>query len=116
MARYSGRIGYVLPIEVAQGVYEERPIERNAVGDVVRMITHTNVGESVNDNIQFNNQIRIMGDAYSFEHCFAIRYVWWMGHPWKVTAIEVNRPRLILSIGGIYNGPVDEKTRIAEYT
>jgi hypothetical protein len=62
-------------------------------------------GESVNLNLNVNNSISILADAYAYEHFFAIRYIRWAGALWTVNSVEVQRPRLILEIGGEYNGP-----------
>jgi hypothetical protein len=35
-----------------------------------------------------------------------MRYVEWMNARWKITSIDVKRPRVILTIGGVYNGPI----------
>jgi len=34
-----------------------------------------------------------------------IRYITYLGTNWKVTSIDTQYPRLVLSIGGVYNGP-----------
>ena len=59
----------------------------------------------MNDDVVLNNRIEIIADQYAYQHFFAIRYVRWMGVLWKVTNVEVKSPRLILTIGGVYNGP-----------
>ena len=46
-----------------------------------------------------------MADSYAEENFFAIKYVRWMGARWVVTNVEVRRPRLILNLGEVYNGP-----------
>ena len=63
--------------------------------------------KQVNDDITVQNSISIVADAYAFEHFFAIRYIRWAGTLWKVSDVEVQRPRLILRLGGVYNGPAD---------
>ena len=37
-----------------------------------------------------------------------MRYVHWMGALWEVNSVEVLNPRLILTIGGVYNGPTPD--------
>lgn len=104
MAKYSGKIGYVILRETAAGVDTEIAIERPYVGDVIRNTRRLENGEGVNDNVVVNNQFSIVADAYAYENFFAIRYVTWMGARWKVTNVEVQRPRLLLTVGGVYNG------------
>lgn len=111
MAKFYGVIGYVETKETAPGVWAEQVTERKYYGDILRNSRRYNAGESVNDNIDINNQISIVADAYAYQNFFAIRYISWMGSLWKISSVEVERPRLILTIGGVYNG---NETEIAE--
>lgn len=104
MAKFFGKIGFVIPINTGDSVYEEEPIERDYYGDVLKNNRKWENGDGLNDNINLNNTISILSDAYSNQNFANIRYIVWMGSAWKVTNIEVQRPRLILTIGGVYNG------------
>lgn len=106
MAKFHGEVGYVPdPIETSPGVYENVAEERVYFGDIINNIRRLEQGEGVNDNLVLTNSISIMADAYANEHIFAIRYVRWEGVLWRVNTVEVRRPRLILRLGGVYNGP-----------
>lgn len=105
MARFCGKVGYVDTIEKSKGVFEETVVkEQIYYGDIFSNRKKTERSDSLNDNININNSISIMADAYAYNHFFLIKYVEWMGSLWKVTDVEVQRPRLILNIGGLYNG------------
>ncbi len=104
MAKFYGAVGYAETIESRPSIWQERVIERLYYGDIIRNARRLESGESVNDNITINNSISIVADPYAREHFFAIRYVKWMGIAWKVTNVEVQSPRLLLTIGGVYNG------------
>lgn len=107
MAKFYGVIGYAgETVEASPGVYVEQIVEYNYYGDVIRNTRKLTEGQSVNDDISVNNSISIVADAYANEHFFAIRYIRWAGTLWKVTDVEVQSPRLILRLGGVYNGPV----------
>lgn len=106
MAKFYGKVGYApASVETAPGVWTEPIVEVAYFGDVVRNTRKLLAGESVNDDLSVNNLISILADAYANEHFFAIRYVEWMGSLWTVTDVEVQRPRLLLRLGGVYNGP-----------
>ena len=104
MAKYYGRIGYAETIETVPGVWEEVITERNYYGDVMRNSRRWETGESLNDNLVVSNSISIVADDYAYAHFAYIRYVEWMGALWKPSSVEVQRPRIILQIGGVYNG------------
>lgn len=112
MAKFYGAIGFSNTTnENSQpGVWEESIHERNYYGDVTKNTRRYDTNsESINDNLNINNLISIVADAYAYDHFFAIKYITWMGIKWKVTSIEVQHPRLILTIGGVYNGPESEQ-------
>lgn len=105
MTRFSGKVGYGVTVETAPGVHEDQIHERSHFGDVIRNSLKFREGESVNNDLSVSNSVSIVADAYANEHFFAIRYVQWAGALWSVSEIEVQSPRLILRLGGVYNGP-----------
>lgn len=105
MAKYYGAIGYAETREISPGVWEEQITERMYYGDVIRNARRLETGESINDNPVVTNSISVVADAYAYQNILAIRYVKWMGARWKVSNAEVQSPRLILTIGDVYNGP-----------
>lgn len=104
MAKYFGRIGYAEQVETVPGVWEEKIIERNYYGDVVRNIRRLESSGNLNDNINVSMEISIVADPYAIQNFHAMRYIEYMGSLWKLFNVEVNYPRLILQIGGLYNG------------
>ena len=108
MARFYGAVGYVEDCETAVDVVTEKPVERYYKGDLVRNGRKLENGEGINDNINISNQISIIADPYAINHIFAMRYIRWMGSNWKVTNVDVELPRLILTLGGLYHGETAE--------
>lgn len=105
MAKFYGKIGYGETTERTPGVWVDEIIERDYYGDVIRNTRRLNETDKINYDLSVGNSISVVADAYANEHFFAIRYVQWAGTRWTVTEVEVQRPRLILSLGGVYNGP-----------
>lgn len=105
MARFHGNIGYGSSEEKDLGVWDDVIVERPYTGDVVRNIRSLREGEQLNPNLSVQNSISVVADAYAYEHFFAIRYVEWAGTLWTVSAVEVQRPRLLLTLGEVYHGP-----------
>lgn len=104
MARFHGKIGYVETEETAPGVYEEVATERPYFGDIVRNYRRFESSDQVNQNVVLNNSISVIADSYCMGHFSNIRYVVWMGSKWKVTNVEIQRPRITLTLGDVYNG------------
>lgn len=106
--RFYGRVGYGITEETAPGVWVAKIVELPYYGDVVRNTRKLENGDKVNDDISVGNSISIVADAYANEHFFAMKYVEWAGVLWKVTDVTVESPRLILRLGGVYDGPTYE--------
>jgi hypothetical protein len=104
MARFHGEVGYGASVEKAAGVWEDEITERSYFGDIVRNARSLREGEKVNNDLSVTNSVSIVADAYANEHFHAIRYVRWSGTLWEVTEVEVQSPRLLLRLGGVYNG------------
>ena len=104
MAKWHGNIGYVETVEVQPGIWEEQVIERQYYGDVTRNTRSLQQSDGVNDNVNISNNISIIADPYANENFHNMRYAQFMGTNWNITNIEVQYPRLILTIGGVYNG------------
>lgn len=105
MAKFSGKIGFAIISEGAAGVYSESIQTKNYSGDVLQNNRRWEKSENLNDNLNINNKISIIADPFAYQNLGTMRYVEWMGASWKITNVEIQRPRLILTIGGVYNGP-----------
>ena len=76
---------------------------REYYGDLNRNIRHVSSNDKVNEDISVNNELSIVSDPYALENFYQMRYAEFMGVKWKVSSVEVRYPRLILSLGGVYN-------------
>ena len=104
MARYSGMIGFITTELTTNGVWVSIPVERRYYGDLTRNHKRWEDNQKVNSDITLQNEISIIADPYALQNFQSIRYAELMGSVWKVTAVDVQYPRLVLSIGGVYNG------------
>lgn len=105
MAKFYGKIGYADSVETAPGVWEDVIEEYSYFGDVLRNARRYDASDKVNDNLSVTNSISIVADAYAHEHFYKMKYVFWSGTRWEISEVEVQPPRLVLRLGGIYNGP-----------
>lgn len=104
MAKYYGKIGYATSEEVKPGVWKKRITEREYFGDVIRNTRRLQSSGNLNDNIIVSNEISIVADPFANENFHSMLYVEFMGAKWKISNVEVQYPRLILTIGEVYNG------------
>lgn len=103
MAKFYGVIGYVKTVETKPGIWVEEVTERHYYGELVRNTRRLQTVDKVNDDVNISNEISIVADPFANENFHSMRYVEFMGAKWKITNVEVLYPRLILTIGGVYN-------------
>lgn len=103
MAKYYGKIGYAISEEVKPGVWKKRITEREYFGDIIRNTRKLQSSGNLNDNIIVSNEISIIADPFANENFHSMLYVEFMGAKWKISNVEVQYPRLILTIGEVYN-------------
>lgn len=105
MAKWHGVIGYAILVETRPGVWDEQIEERKHSGDVMRhTFRHSPNSDSTNDEITIDSQISIMADPFASKNFHLMKYIEFMGAKWKITSVDPSFPRLILTVGGVYNG------------
>lgn len=111
MPKLYTRIGFAPSFtQTAPGVWEEVEVIKNYYGEILRNARRLENSGQLNDNINVNNRISILSDPYARENFHSIRWIEFMGTKWKVSDVEVEYPRLIFTIGGIYNADNDTPT------
>lgn len=104
MAKFFGVIGFNEgTVETRPGVWEQQVVERQYYGDLIRNSRRLQSTDQLNDDINISNEISIVADPYANANFHSIRYVEFMGAKWKVSNVDVQFPRLILSLGGVWN-------------
>lgn len=105
MARFSGVIGFAHAQKIRPGVSEDVITERKVFGDVLRNTRKLEDDGRVLSDFTIGNSFSVVADAFVNENIYAIRYIKYKGVLWTVSDVEVQHPRLILRVGGVYNGP-----------
>lgn len=105
MAKFKGAVGFAENVEKEPGIHVEEIVERTYRGDLLLNNRRLEPSGNINDNINISNQISILGDAYAFHHFYAMRYIEFEGAKWKVSTVDATkRPRLVVTLGGLFNG------------
>lgn len=104
MAKFYGPVGYVETVETAPGVWTERVVEHNHYGDIIQDSRRVQSADKLTDDIVIDNKISIVIDPYAIDNLQRIRYVVFMGVKWEISNFNIKHPRLILTLGGVYNG------------
>lgn len=105
MAKFYGKVGYIETVETTPGVWGEKVTVINYYGDVIRRTSRWSTSsDSTNDDLSIDSQISIVADPFAYQKFHTIKFVEFMGTLWKVTGVEPQYPRLLLTLGGVYNG------------
>lgn len=104
MAKWYGVIGYAETVEKTPGVWVEEITTRNYYGDLIKNYRRLQSADKAISDVNIANEISIVADPYARENFHAMRYVEFLGTKWTVTSVDIQYPRLILSLGGVYNG------------
>lgn len=107
MSKFYGAIGFSVPVEepIGSGIWVGEPTEKNYRGEITKAVKKWDSNQKVNDDLTISNTLSIISDPYLSNNLSKITYVKWLGAYWKVVSAEVQFPRIVLSIGGVYNGP-----------
>ena len=105
MTKFYGKIGFSSTEQTVPGVWTPGIVEKQYYGDVLTNSRRYEAqSSSTNDNLLINHKISILADTYFTDHIGNIIFVEFGGSCWKVNNIEIQYPRLILTLGGVYNG------------
>lgn len=111
MARFHGVVGFAVTKETKPGVWSNVITERKYYGDVESNVRRLQSADQLNDDLTVSARISIVADAFANENFHSMRFVEYMGTVWKVTTVDATRrPRLILTLGGVYNGQRQTRT------
>lgn len=109
MSKFYGKIGFIQTIETSPGIWTPKLITAFYYGDVIRNNRRWgNNQNSINDNLEINNEFSIIADSFIYENLHLMKYIEYLGVKWTITNVEIQRPRLIITVGGVYTND-DEK-------
>lgn len=103
MAKFFGEIGFVKNEETKPGVWRPKKITRKYYGEIIRNMRRYEPSSQVNDDLEVSNEISIIADQFANENLYAMKWVKFMGAKWKIKSVDIRYPRLVLTVGGVYN-------------
>lgn len=105
MNRFYGVIGFSVNEKTAPGVWEPSITERSYKGDIlVNSRRYQTDQNSTNDDLILNNKITILSDSFIDSNIGSMVYATLDNTKWKITNVEISYPRIIITLGGVYNG------------
>ena len=108
--RYCAKIGFRWTDEerledgTPTSVWKEFYAERTYKADVMSNGYRNQQGEGINDDYKINNKLSLLAcDAFTLSHLNSVIFCELYGVKWKVTSVDIQRPRLIVTLGGEYH-------------
>lgn len=101
--RFYGYVGYGSSEQASPNVYDDEIHEYPAYGDVLQNIRKWATDADLNDDLTTQNRISLLATPFMRDNCSKIKYVRWLQTKWKVTAVTIQHPRIIVTLGGVYN-------------
>lgn len=102
MAKFSGKIG--IQKEVTVNGRTTKSISEVLVRGDLMNFRNDFEGDKINNDITYGGTISIIAPTSINRIIHQIRYVVIWGVKWKVTGVKFQHPRIVLSLGGVYNG------------
>lgn len=105
MAKWAGVVGFRDERESQSepGVWVKEITEKHYYGDVIKNFSSLGNESEINPGLKVGNNISLISDPYARENFHKIIYITFMGIKWKAASVEVQYPRLIITLGGLYN-------------
>ena len=110
MAKYHGKIGFIVPKEVRPGVWQDVPVEREAYGEFVEARANTQNADKISKNISMSGRLNVLMDQFAMTNFQHIRYATYMGAAWSISSVRPAYPKLQLTLGEIWNGQRPDET------
>lgn len=104
MAKFYGTIGYAISEESVPGVWTHDVVERTYTGDIVKNVRGWRSNENINPDFTLSDMISIITDEFSINNLHKMKYVDWRGAKWQIESVKIERPRMVLTLGGLYSG------------
>lgn len=104
MAKFYGTIGFASDKETSPGAWTEEVIERPYTGDVVQASRRWTPTDEVNPDLTISDTISIVADEFCITNMHFMKYVRWRNAAWAINSVTIQRPRIIVMMGGLYNG------------
>lgn len=105
MAKFYGEIGFSITEETAPGVWTEQIVARNYCGETIQNHRRWAEGASLNDDVTLTVKVSVIADDFITQNLPFVRYIKWHGNKFKVNMVDTQYPRIIMNLGGVYNGP-----------
>lgn len=104
MAKWSGIVGFRIPTEIEPGDTRDVIFERRYKGDSITDGMKINSSNQQTRDFTIKKRISLVADPYAVHNYLFISHISYMGVLWEVSSVDIQYPRLILDIGGVYNG------------
>lgn len=90
-------------VETRPGVWKMQPVELPYRAKILTYNKDYDTGEEVNDDLKLRNRYEIVMKDTALDYQ-DMKYIIVKGKKWRVSALEFLAVRIIITLGGVYNG------------
>ena len=101
--KFYGEVGFVKTIVNEVSVAEESVTLVPYYGEIIRDKRRIDSSDKIVKDISLQNEVSIVADKFMTDNLAWIKFVKWRGINWSVDSVDINYPRITLSLGGVYN-------------
>ena len=107
--KWHGKIGYAMTTEDC-GIWKDSVIEKDYKGDLTKNSVRLQTSDSVNNNLVVKDQVSVVADPFAYANFQYMKYIEIMNTMWSIESVELQYPRLLISVGGVWNGEQAESS------
>lgn len=104
--KWFGEIGYFVESNNVDGIVTDSFITQQYYGDIIKDYKTNTSENAVNEDFELSNRISVVADPYLISHFHKIAWISFMETKFKVRSVELQYPRLIVSLGGVFREEV----------
>jgi hypothetical protein len=114
MAKFYGTIGYSVTkeimvddgsgSEVGTGKWVDEVIEKLYTGDVIKPAYKWRSTDNINPDVVVSDTISIIADGFMLSNTHSMKYVRWRDACWSIVGVDIERPRVLITLGGLFSG------------
>lgn len=101
--KWYGNIGFGIPVN-ENDIHTEVITDKPYKGDILENNLRWQQSDKIDDDLNITNKISVIANDFAYDNIGYMKYVELRGNKWKIVSATLQYPRILLTIGGVWNG------------